>query len=93
MSSVDKQDLSTFEGYLSSFWMFLGMEQSMVLTQLERERNSSTISNFASDFSLRFIVIQKTSEKDVQVETEWLPDMLTTTNILIIKRGNFNIYK
>ena len=63
MSSVDKQDLSTFEGYLSSFWMFLGMEQAALLAQLQRERNSSTIASFASDFSLRFIVLQKTSEK------------------------------
>lgn len=73
--------------------MFLAMDQKAILEQLQRERNSELISNFASDYSLRFLILQKDSEKEVRVESEWMPDMLTTSNILIIKRSNFNIYK
>ena len=68
MSAVDKQDLSTFEGYLSSFWMFLGLEQGVLLSELQRERNNDIITNFASDYSLRFLIMQKTTEKEVRLE-------------------------
>lgn len=37
--------------------------------------------------------MQKTNDKDVRLEVEWMPDMLSTSNILIIKRNNFSIYK
>lgn len=73
--------------------MFLGMDQNALLEQLQRERNNEIISNFASDISLRFVILQKTTEKEVRLEVEWMPDMLSTSNILIIKRNNFTIYK
>ena len=37
--------------------------------------------------------MQKVSEKEVRLESEWLPDMLSTTNVLVMKRGNFSLYK
>lgn len=39
------------------------------------------------------MVIQKTKEEEIRVENEWLPEMLATTNVLLIKKNNFNIYK
>ena len=73
--------------------MFLGLEQGQLLTELQRERNNEIITNFASDYSLRFVIMQKVTEKEVKLEVEWSGDMLTTTNILIIKRNNFSLYK
>lgn len=73
--------------------MFVGMEQKTVLNELQRERNNDIITSFASDYSLRFVILQKITEKEVRLELEWTPDMLTTCNILFIKRNNFNIYK
>ena len=73
--------------------MFLGVEQKVLLSELQRERNNELINNFASDYSLRFIILQKTQENGIRFELEWVPDMLSTTNILIIKKNNFSIYK
>jgi hypothetical protein len=73
--------------------MLLQVEQDKLLSELARERNSDLVSSFASDYVLRFIILQKTKEGDVRVETEWAPEMLATTNILLIKKNNFNIYK
>jgi hypothetical protein len=73
--------------------MFLAMDQKALLQELQRERNNELITNFASDYSLRFLIMQKNSEKEVRLEGEWIADMLTTANIIIIKRSNFNIYK
>lgn len=69
------------------------MDQKALLQELQRERNNELITNFASDYSLRFLIMQKNSEKEVRLEGEWTADMLTTANIIIIKRSNFNIYK
>jgi hypothetical protein len=67
LSSIDRQDLSTLEGYLSNFWMFLGLEPAQLKAELQRERNADLVSSFASDFSLRFLVMQKVSEKEVRL--------------------------
>lgn len=93
LTTVSKQDLATFEKYLSSFWMMLQVEQDKLLSELARERNSDLVASFASDYALRFIILQKTKEQEVRVESEWTPEMLATTNILLIKKNNFNIYK
>jgi len=53
--------------------MFLQIEQDRLQTELARERNFDHISSFASDYALRFIIIQKTKENDIRVENEWLP--------------------
>lgn len=90
---MSKQDLATFERYLANFWMFLQIEQEKLQAELSRERNSDLISTFASDYTIRFVVIQKTKEEEIRVENEWLPEMLATTNVLLIKKNNFNIYK
>lgn len=71
----------------------LQVEQDKLASELARERNSDLVASFASDYALRFLVLQKTKEGEVRVETEWVGDMLTTTNILLIKKNNFNIYK
>lgn len=73
--------------------MFLQIEQDCLQSELARERNLDHISSFASDYALRFIIIQKTKENEIRVENEWLPEMLSATNVLLIKKGNFNIYK
>jgi hypothetical protein len=39
------------------------------------------------------VIVQKTNDNGIRLEVEWVPDMLTTTNILIIKKKNFTIYK
>jgi hypothetical protein len=90
---VSKQDLATFEKYLANFWMILQIEQDRLLAELARERNNDLISSFASDYALRFIIIQKTKDDEIRVENEWLPEMLSSTNILLIKKNTFNIYK
>jgi hypothetical protein len=73
--------------------MFLQIEQDRLSSELARERNSDLVASFASDYTLRFIVLQKTKEEEIRVESEWGPDMLSTTNVLLIKKNNFNIYK
>lgn len=90
---MSKQDLATLEKYLGSFWMMLQVEQDKLLSELSRERNNDLVSSFATDYALRFIILQKTKEEEVRVESEWTADMLTTTNVLLIKKNNFNIYK
>jgi hypothetical protein len=90
---VSKQDLATLEKYLGSFWMMLQVEQDKLLSELARERNSDLVNSFATDYALRFIILQKTKEEEVRVESEWTADMLSTTNVLLIKKNNFNIYK
>lgn len=73
--------------------MMLQVEQDKLLSELARERNNDLISSFASDYVLRFLILQKTKEEEIRVESEWTPEMLSTTNILLIKKNNFNIYK
>jgi hypothetical protein len=73
--------------------MMLQVEQDRLASELARERNSDLVASFASDYALRFLLLQKTKEGEVRVESEWVGDMLTTTNILLIKKNNFNIYK
>ncbi len=90
---MSKQDLATLEKYIGSLWMMLQVEQDKLLSELARERNSELVNSFATDYALRFIIIQKTKEEEVRVETEWTADMLATTNVLLIKKNNFNIYK
>lgn len=90
---MGKKDLATLEKYLGSFWMMLQVEQDKLLSEIARERNSDLVTSFATDYALRFIILQKTKEEEVRVESEWTADMLTTTNVLLIKKNNFNIYK
>jgi hypothetical protein len=72
--------------------MFLQLEQPDLLAQLRKERNTENITLFATDYAIRFLILQKTKE-EVKVEIEWLPEMLSSTNILMIKKNNFNIHK
>ena len=71
----------------------LQVEQDKLTSELSRERNCELVASFASDYALRFLILQKTKEGEVRVETEWVGDMLATTNLLLIKKNNFNIYK
>jgi len=48
--------------------MFLQVEQDKLLSELRRERNSDLINNFANDYALRFMILQKTKEEDIRVE-------------------------
>lgn len=73
--------------------MFLEVEQDKLLSELRRERNSEHIASFANDYALRFIILQKNKEGDIRIEMEWIADMLSSCNILLIKKNNFNIYK
>jgi hypothetical protein len=51
------------------------------------------VSAFATNFDIRFMILQKNKQNDVKAELEWIQDMLSTTNILLIKKNNFNLYK
>lgn len=51
------------------------------------------MSAFASNCDIRFIILQKTNQNDIKVEVELTQDMLSTCNILLIKKNNFNLYK
>ena len=91
--SVDKSDLQTFQGYIANFWLFLQLDQKDIAAQLETEKNKSNIVAFASNYDIRFIILQRNREGKVNVELEWVQDMLSSTNILLMKRNNFNLYK
>lgn len=90
---MDKSDLKTFQDYIANFWLFLQLDQTALISQLELERNFANVSAFASNFDIRFIILQKNKQNEVKVEIEWTQDMLSTCNILLIKKNNFNLYK
>lgn len=48
---------------------------------------------FGTNFEIRFMILQKTKNNEVNVELEWTQDMLSNCNILLIKKSNFNLYK
>lgn len=90
---MDKSDLKTFHGYIGNFWLFLQLEQPDLAAQLDSEKNAANIVAFASNYEIRFIILQRSKDGKVAVELEWGQEMLSTCNILLIKKNNFNIYK
>lgn len=90
---MDKADLKTFQDYIANFWLFLQLDQPSLVTQLESEKNKANVSSFAANFDIRFIILQKNKNNEVNVEIEWTQEMLSTCNILLIKKNNFNLYK
>ena len=91
--SVEKADLKTFQAYIANFWLFLQLEGADLAKQLESEKNRANIVAFSSNFEIRFIILQRSKQGQVEVELEWTQDMLKSCNILLIKKNNFNIYK
>ena len=60
---------------------------------METEKNQANLNAFASNFDIRFIILQRGQEANVSVELEWAQEMLKSCNILLIKKTNFNLYK
>jgi hypothetical protein len=63
------------------------------MTQLQSEKNQANVSAFASNFDIRFIIIQKSKDTTINVELEWTQGMLSSCNILLIKKNNFSLDK
>ena len=93
IGAVDKADLKTFHDYTANFWLFLQLDQQALIQQLANEKNIANVSAFATNYDIRFIILQKSKQNDIKVEVEWTQDMLSTCNILLIKKNNFNLYK
>lgn len=85
--------MATFGKYLGSLWMFLQVEQERLQSELARERNQDLLTSFASDYAVHFLILQKGVGEEVRLEVEWQPDMLSTSNVLLIKKKNFNMHK
>lgn len=68
---MDKADLKTFHDYIANFWLFLQIDQQSLASKLESEKNASNVSAFASNFDVRFIILQKDKQNEVKVELEW----------------------
>lgn len=73
--------------------MFLQVEQERLQSELARERNQDLLTSFASDYAVHFLILQKGVGEEVRLEVEWQPDMLSTSNVLLIKKKNFNMHK
>lgn len=68
---MDKADIKTFQDYIANFWLFLQLDQTSLVTQLESEKNKTNISAFACNFDIRFVILQKNKNNEVTVEIEW----------------------
>lgn len=51
------------------------------------------IRRFASDFSVKFLVISHVQDNCVDVVDEWSPELLKRNCIIVMKKGNFNLFK
>lgn len=93
IASVEKSDLLTFQKYLGNFWMFLQVDPEVLTEQLSDGKNQGNLTSFGINYEIRFMIMQKSKEGKVSVELEWTQDMLSSSNILLIKKNNFNLYK
>ena len=93
IASVEKADLQTFQSYVSNFWVFLQLDQAILTKELETEKNQANLNAFGTNYEIRFLIVHKNQEGNISIELEWTQDMLATSNILLIKKNNFNLYK
>ena len=73
--------------------MFLQMSQEALTSQLSQERNTTNLTNFVNDFEVRYIILEKNKEGILNAELEWTPEMLKSTNVVLVKKNNFALVK
>jgi hypothetical protein len=69
------------------------MNPDSLSTQLAVEKNTTNINIFANDSDIRFMIVGKEKEGKVNVELDWTPEMLRSTNVLLIKKNTFALVK
>jgi hypothetical protein len=85
--------LKTFQNYLSSFWIFLQINPETLSAHLAIEKNTTNINIFANDSDIRFMILEREKEGRVNVELDWTPGTLRSSNVLFIKKNNFALVK
>lgn len=69
------------------------VDEELFKNQPQKESSQTVIRRFASDFSIKFIVIAHIQDNSIDVVDEWSPDMLKKSCVVIMKKGNFNLFK
>lgn len=69
------------------------MNPESLTSQLAAEKNTTNINIFANDSDIRFMIVGKEKEGKVNVELDWTPEMLRSTNVLLIKKNTFALVK
>lgn len=69
------------------------MNPESLTSQLAAEKNTTNINIFANDSDIRFMILGKEKEGKVNVELDWTPEMLRSTNVLLIKKNTFALVK
>jgi hypothetical protein len=73
--------------------MFLQINPESLSSHLSSQQNLNSIKQFANDFEVRFMILQKSKDGKVIVELDWGAEMLTSCNTLLIKKNNFAFVK
>lgn len=60
---------------------------------MNKEASQNIIRRFASDFGVKYLVISRIQDSQIDVLDEWTPDMLKRNNVVVMKKGNFTIFK
>jgi hypothetical protein len=69
------------------------MSPEALTSQLTQERNTTNITTFVNDFEVRYMILEKNKEGKLNAELEWTPDMLKSTNVVLVKKNNFALVK
>lgn len=51
------------------------------------------IEQFGTDAQIRFMILSKDKTNKISIQMEWIQDILTECNVLIVKKNHFNLMK
>jgi hypothetical protein len=73
--------------------MFMPVDEELFRNQLLKEASQVVIKGFASDFAVKYLIISRSQDNVIEVLDEWSPELLKRNNIVVMKKGNFTIFK
>lgn len=93
MPQVGPDELAILTGYLGNLSLFMPVDEEQFRAQLLKEPSQATIKRFASDFSIKYLVLSRVADNTIEVLDEWSSELLKRNNVVVMKKGNFTLFK